>query len=283
MAIAEAGAIPPLVTMLGSPQPEMCTNAAGALSCLSRENTKNQTAVARTGAIAPLCTILREGTSEAREQAASAIWALAQDNMPNKSVLAKFGAIEPLVGLLVTCDTPKSARNSIGALTSLASMHADNRAIVSKRVVGLLNTKDSERGLRALGAIASLCSALAGSEGSFSADALNASQLAVAKQGGVPLVVSWLSSTSEAAKAEAAHALLALSADNLTIQALVVASGAIQPLTSIISRSGSAKAQEHAAMTLWHLGSSPENQLAIAEAGGIPPVRRIPLMAPDGH
>ena len=283
VAIAEAGAIPPLVTMLGSPQPEMCTNAAGALSCLSRENTKNQTAVARTGAIAPLCTILREGTSEAREQAASAIWALAQDNMPNKSVLAKFGAIEPLVGLLVTCDTPKSARNSIGALTSLASMHADNRAIVSKRVVGLLNTKDSERGLRALGAIASLCSALAGSEGSFSADALNASQLAVAKQGGVPLVVSWLSSTSEAAKAEAAHALLALSADNLTIQALVVASGAIQPLTSIISRSGSAKAQEHAAMTLWHLGSSPENQLAIAEAGGIPPVRRIPLMAPDGH
>ena len=283
VAIAEAGAIPPLVTMLGSPQPEMCTNAAGALSCLSRENTRNQTAVARTGAIAPLCTILREGTPEAREQAASAIWALAQDNMPNKSVLAKFGAIEPLVGLLVTGDTPKSARNSIGALTSLASMHADNRAIVSKRVVGLLNTKDSERGLRALGAIASLCSAPAGSEVSFRSEALNASQLAVAKQGGVPLVVSWLSSTSEAAKAEAAHALLALSADNVTIQALVVASGAIQPLTSIISRSGSAKAQEHAAMTLWHLGSSPENQLAIAEAGGILPVRRIPLITPDGH
>ena len=86
--------------MLGSPSPEMCTNAAGALSNLSRENVKNQTAVARTGAIAPLCTLVREGSSETKEQSASALWALAQDNAPNKSTIAKFGAIEPLLGLL---------------------------------------------------------------------------------------------------------------------------------------------------------------------------------------
>lgn len=222
VAIAEAGAIAPLVTMLGSPQPEMLVAAAGALSSLSRENAKNQTAVARTGAIAPLCTILREGSSEARDQSASALWALAQDNAPNKSTIAKFGAIEPLVGLLVTGDTAKSAHNSIGALASLAAKHADNRVIVSKRLVGLLNTKDSERAVRGLGAIASICS--------DSSDSSVANQLAIAKAGGVPHIISWLHATAEAVQTVAAHALLALSAANFSTQALVVASGAIQPV-----------------------------------------------------
>ena len=54
--------------MLGSPQPEMAVNAAGALATLSRDNAKNQAAIARTGAIAPLCTLLREGDAPTKDQ-----------------------------------------------------------------------------------------------------------------------------------------------------------------------------------------------------------------------
>ena len=54
-AITDAGAITPLVAMLGSPNPQMQANASGALSALSRGSPDNQAAIARTGAIAPLC------------------------------------------------------------------------------------------------------------------------------------------------------------------------------------------------------------------------------------
>ena len=65
-AIAEAGAIQPLVAMLGSPNPEQQANAALALCELSSNNPPNQGAVARTGAIAPLCTLVREGARRCR-------------------------------------------------------------------------------------------------------------------------------------------------------------------------------------------------------------------------
>lgn len=91
--IHESGAIAPLVAMLNSPSAEMCTNAAGALSTLSRDNVDNQAAIARTGAIAPLCTLVREGSPETKEQSASALWSLSLDNAPNK-VRASFKPVQ---------------------------------------------------------------------------------------------------------------------------------------------------------------------------------------------
>ena len=107
-AIAEAGAIPPLVAMLASPAAQMQANAAGALANLATNHHDNQLAIAKTGAIAPLCTLVKEGADETKDEAASALWALSSDNAPNKDTIAKLGGIDPLVGLLVSGTTDKS-------------------------------------------------------------------------------------------------------------------------------------------------------------------------------
>ena len=97
--IAEAGAITPLVSMLGNAHAEMQSNAAGALATLAQNNQDNQGAIARTGAIAPLCTLVREGNAETKEQSAAALWALSADNAPNK------------VCHTCTCCTPRFERS----------------------------------------------------------------------------------------------------------------------------------------------------------------------------
>ena len=63
-------------------------------------------------------------------------------------------------------------------------------------------------------------------------------------------------------------------------QALISKSGGIPPLIAIIARANVIKAQEHAAKALWHLASTPENQLAIAEANGIEPL--VVMLSADG-
>ena len=208
LAVAEAGAINPLVSMLGSPSAEMQSNAAGALSTLAQNNHENQTGIARTGAIAPLCTLVREGSSETKEQSASALWALAHENAPNKATIAKLGGVEPLVGLLVSGASERSQEFAAGALASLASKHSENRANIAKRLVGLLNGRAVERAVRVLSAISSLSSDHP------------ANQLAIAKMGGVPSVISWLSSASEEAQREAARAVLSVAMNNATTQVI---------------------------------------------------------------
>ena len=141
LALADAGSIPPLVAMLGSPSSEMQANAAGALSGLSHENPENQAAVARTGAIAPLCSLVREGAANVKEQSAAALWSLSSDNAPNKATVAKLGGIEPLVGLLVSGSTDASLEFSVGALGSLAARHADNCETIAKMLVARLSSR----------------------------------------------------------------------------------------------------------------------------------------------
>lgn len=206
LAVAEAGAITALVTMLGSPSAEMQANAAGALSTLAEGNQENQSAIARTGAIAPLCTLVREGSQETKEMCAAALWSLSTENAPNKATIAKLGGVEPLVGLLVSGASEKSQEYAAGALASLASKHSENRAAIAKRLVGLLNGRQVERAVRVLNALSSL------------SDDHPANQIAIAKAGGVPPIITWMGSTSEEAQREAAHAVLAIAANNATTQ-----------------------------------------------------------------
>ena len=156
--------------------------------------------------------------------------------------------------------TAKSTSYASGALASLASKHTDNRTAIAKRLVGLLNARGAERAVRVLGALAEL---------SFD-NAAN--QVAIAKAGGIPLIVSWLGSLSVAAQTEAAHALLAIASDNASTQQLVVRFAGIPPLITIIAKSSSEKAKEHAARALWHLASSAEVQTTITSEGGVPPL-----------
>ena len=281
VALAEAGVITPLVSMLGNASPELQLAATGVIECLLQSKDL-QAAVVRTGAIAPLCMLSRDGLPETQEQAAAALWSLATDNaladqrhtLANKTTIAKLGGIESLVKMFVTGGSEKSQRNAAGALSSIASKHAENRNIVARRMVSQLNgCKSPEVAGRTLAAVTRMCGRKVADERSWSsASELTAdqtsNQLAIAKLGGVPAIISWLASSSELVQIEATHALLAIATNNYATQVLIAKAEGLQGLVLVIKR-GCLEAQEHAALALWHLASSPENQQAIADAEGI--------------
>ena len=110
------------------------------------------------------------------------------------------------MGLLVSGIGQSAQDYAAGALASLASKHSENRQAIAKRLVGLLNSRVVERATRCLSALSSL------------SNDHSANQLAIAKAGGIPLLIGWLSSPAEEAQREAAHAVLAICADNVTTQ-----------------------------------------------------------------
>ena len=126
--------------------------------------------------------------------------------LSQQATIAKLGGVEPLVGLLVSGASEKSQEYAAGALASLASKHSENRQAIAKRLVGLLNGRAVDRAVRVLSALSSL------------SNDHSANQLAIAKVGGIPPVIMWLSSEKEEAQREAAHATLAIAANNATTQ-----------------------------------------------------------------
>ena len=286
VAFAEAGAIQPLVAMLGSSSPEypLVANAAGALAQLSHNNPENQAAVARTGAIAPLCALVREGLdSDVKEQSAAALWSLSHENNPNKATVAKLGGIEPLVTLLVTGETERSLEQAIGALASLCAKHVDNREQIAKLIIVRLSSRIAMvqtpgGAVRVLSSVSKLCN------GNVS------NQMALAKAGCVQWVITWLSGTIDGstkggfnadAQCEAASALLSMATNNEPIQAQIHRTNGIPPLIDLMSK-GSLATQAYAAKTLWHLASSVDSATAIATAGGMQPLCAM-LSSEDVH
>ena len=259
-ALMKEGCIPPIVGMVTNPDPEMQTNAAGALAAISRDNPEVQAAVARCGAIPPLCTLVRDGTPETKEESAAALWSLATDNAPNKATIAKLGGIEPLVNMLMFGHSEKSSMNAAGALASLAAQHADNRLTITKRMVTVLGGKaPAPRAVRLLSALASLC------------DNEPTNQVAIAKSGGVQHLIVWLTNPSEDVQVQAARAMLAVSSNNSTTQLLIGKIGGVPPLVGLV-RDGMLEAKEHSACALWHLATLSENRVLIKESSGIPPI-----------
>ena len=280
-AFAEAGAIQPLMVMLSSPDARMQATAAGALSGICRGHTGNQAAIGRTGAMAPLCALIKEGTSEVQEQCAAALWSLSADCAPNKATIAKLGGIEPLVVLLVSGGTPTSLDVSVGALASLASRHPDNREAIAKHIVSRLSSRMAMVGVgdgavRVLRSISLLC-----------VDSPQ-TQVAIAKAGGVPPLIMWLSGGFDArsfnadAQQEAARALLALVESNTPLQAFVAKSDGILPLVELLSSKSALTTRECAARALWHLAGDSTLGLNIAENGGIAPLAAM-LTVDDTH
>lgn len=275
LALAEAGAIGPLVAMLGSPTPEMQSTGALAISSLSRNCFENQAAIARTGAIAPLCTNVRDGSTETREGSASALWSLATDNAPNKATIAKLGGIEPLVSLLVGGSSLKGAALSSGALASLSAKNSENRVAIAKRLISLLSSRVAERAVRVLGAISDMCM-----------DNV-ANQIAIAKASGIQPLITWMSggldklSFSAEAQREAARAVLGVASNNPTTQMLVAKHGGIPQLIELVRQSNK-ETQEFAARALWHIAGNNESKMIIAESGGIKPLVTM-LSVDDVH
>ena len=280
-AMAEAGVIPSIVSMLGSPHADMQAKAAGAIFGLTQNNPDTQGAVARTGAIAPLCALIKEGAEEVKDGAAGAIWALATDNAPNKATIAKLGGIEPLVQLLVSGGSrPAHFDNTVGALAALAAKHVENREAISRQIVARLQSRIAM--LQTPGAAVRILSSIR-----KLAEDSAANQLSFGKAGGVAPLIMWLSGGFDArsfnadAQREAAHALLALATNSSALQEGIAKANGIPPLIELVS-SERLDTQNHAARCLWHLAGNSEVGEVIAEAGGLQPLVSM-LASQDEH
>ena len=283
VALAEAGVITPLVSMLGNASVELQLPATGVIECLLQSR-DIQAAIVRTGAIAPLCTLSRDGSLDTQEQAAAALWSLAKEKpvgdtpetaaaarnsaMANRTTIAKLGGVESLVKMFVTGGSEKSQKNAAGALSSIASRNPENRAIIAKRIVNQLNSKVApDVAARTLTAITRMCGLMVNPDDS-SKEEVQSNQTTIAKLGGVMACITWLGNTDDIVQQEAAHALLAMSTNNYTTQQLISRAEGLEGLISVI-RVGCVPAQEHAASTLWHLCSDEDSQQRIADADGI--------------
>ena len=95
-------------------------------------------------------------------------------------------------------------------------------------------------------------------------------QVALAKIGGIPLLVQWLAGPAINVQAQAAQALLCTVIENPMTQVLVAKCQGIAPLIKLIQRS-SPQAQDCAARAMFHIASIVDNQTLIADAGAIKP------------
>ncbi|PSS34450.1 U-box domain-containing protein [Actinidia chinensis var. chinensis] len=135
--IAEAGAIPFLVTLLHSPDPRIQENAVTALLNLSIFD-NNKILIMAAGAIDSIIDVLLSGkTTEARENAAAAIFSLSIIDDYKVMIGARPRAIPALVRLLGEGSTA-GKRDAATALFNLAVYNVNKASVVVAGAVPLL-------------------------------------------------------------------------------------------------------------------------------------------------
>ncbi|KAL7253444.1 hypothetical protein ACSBR1_007890 [Camellia fascicularis] len=135
--IAEAGAIPFLVTLLGSPDPRIQENAVTSLLNLSIFD-NNKILIMAAGAIDNIIDVLQSGkTMEARENAAAAIFSLSMIDDYKVIIGSRPKAIPALVGLLGE-GTTAGKRDAATALFNLTVYDVNKASAVVAGAVPLL-------------------------------------------------------------------------------------------------------------------------------------------------
>ncbi|XP_050209203.1 U-box domain-containing protein 1-like [Mercurialis annua] len=135
--IAEAGALPFLVTLLSSKDPRIQENSVTALLNLSIFD-NNKILIMAAGAIDSIVNVLETGkTMEARENAAAAIFSLSIINDSKATIGSRPRAIPALVGLLRE-GTTAGKRDAASALFNLAVYNANKESVVLAGAIPLL-------------------------------------------------------------------------------------------------------------------------------------------------
>ena len=99
VAIAEAGAIPPLVALLRNGSADRQEQAAAALGLLAGNNAVTAATV-EADSIAPLVALVRNGRAVGQERAARALANIARGSRANQAAIVEAGGIAPLVELV---------------------------------------------------------------------------------------------------------------------------------------------------------------------------------------
>jgi len=149
MCIADAGAIPLLVTLLESNDSKTQENAVTALLNLSILD-RNKTIIVDAGALDPIIEVLRSATSmEARENAAATLFSLSVVDDYKVQIGSKPMAITALVVLLRDGTPERGKHDAATALINLAVWNANKPNIVAAGAVQILVSllQDDEAGI----------------------------------------------------------------------------------------------------------------------------------------
>lgn len=135
VAIAEAGAIPLLVTLLSTPDSRTQEHAVTALLNLSICE-DNKGSIVCSGAVPGIVNVLKKGSMEARENAAATLFSLSVVD-ENKIRIGSSGAIPPLV-MLLSEGTQRGKKDAATALFNLCIYQGNKGRAVRAGVVPTL-------------------------------------------------------------------------------------------------------------------------------------------------
>lgn len=242
--VGKCGAIDPLISLLHSDVKITQEHAVTALLNLSL-NEEIKARIAEAGIIEPLIHVLKTGTDTAKENSAAALFSLSllEDF---KLKIGRSGAVKVLVDLLAQ-GTVRGKKDAATALFNLSICHENKARIVQAGAVNyLVQLLDPSTGMvdKSVALLANLSTI---SEG----------RVAIAKQGGIPLIVEIVESGSQRGKENAASVLLQLCLNNNKYCNLVLQEGAVPPLVAL-SQSGTPRAKEKAQQLLSHFRTQRE-------------------------
>ncbi|RLN92282.1 hypothetical protein BBJ28_00022301 [Nothophytophthora sp. Chile5] len=214
--IVQTGGIAPLVTLVGGGTYRQRENALKALKSLVSLNDESRHAIC-----APLVALVRDGTNSQKENAAEALALLAAGDDATQIAIAREGGIAPLV-TLVGGGTFYQRMYALKALESLVSLNNESlHAICAPLVALVCDGTDSQKG----NAVEALCRLTDGDD---------ATQIAIAREGGIAPLVALTQDGTDWQKEYAAKVLGRLVGGNDAIRIAVARQGGIAPLVALV-------------------------------------------------
>ncbi|KAE9616613.1 hypothetical protein Lal_00034538 [Lupinus albus] len=248
VAIAEAGALPLLVSLLTISDPRTQEHVVTALLNLSIcENNKGR--IVSSGALPGIVYVLKKGSMEARENAAATLFSLSVID-ENKVIIGSSGAIPPLVSLLSE-GTQRGKKDAATALFNLCIYQGNKgkavRAGVIPTLMRLLTEPERAMVDEALAILAILASHSEGKAAIGSAEA-------------VPVLVELIGSGSPRNKENAAAVLVHLCSGDQQYLAQAQELGLMGPLLEM-AQNGTDRGKRKAAQLLERMSRFLDQQL----------------------
>ncbi|KAJ4754106.1 U-box domain-containing protein 10 [Rhynchospora pubera] len=242
--LAEAGAIPALVSLLSSKDKKTQEHAVTSLLNLSIYD-HNKELIILAGAIIPIVQVLHIGSMEARENAAAAIFSLSLVDENKITIGSTPGAIEALVELLQT-GSARGRKDAATALFNLCIYQANKvRAVRAGILLPLIQMLQDSSNNGTIDEALTILSVLVSHQ---------ECKLAIAKANTIPVLIDLLRSGQPRNKENAAAILLALCKKDIENLACIGRLGALIPLTEL-TKTGTDRAKRKATSLLEHLSN----------------------------
>ena len=205
--IAASGGVSPLLALLNSPQPEGQVAAAAALTELTRGNSDTQHAVAKAGGVGPMLELLSNRSASVQSQSMAALAQLAHEHRENQDLIAQKGGVPKLMQVL---ENPQADPSVLAAASSALGSLIRANAPLQRQAMSLRAV--AHLGVLMKSKLSELQAEVAGALWALSETVEVKSQIAAA--GTIPHLVSLLGSTEARACAHADACLLSLSLGN---------------------------------------------------------------------